>query len=214
MNMVWGLKADAMTTVQRFVLLALADTADDDGHCFPSTAYLDHKTGMSNRNVRRHLDQLEAEGWFKRARRSRTSGYTYVIDLDRLEAEQGLTWRQKRQEREGHERTVSATPSGQFCPVTSGQFRSPERTVLSAHNHQENPRKNRQATTPPLHTVRMDSAEEKTNRFPGVCIECGKQVKAGQGLLVGKKVVHRTGQCVLPAHIVDPAALKDEDFKL
>lgn len=211
MNMVWGLRADAMTTAQRFVLLALADTADDAGVCFPSTAYLDHKTGMSNRTVRHHLGQLEADGWFSRVRRTPVSVYTYAINLDKLEDEQGLTWRQKRQAANNDQWQEVAGPSGKKLPVASGKNASHQWQEVAGPNPRRTIKKNRQATTSPQDNVRI---EGKPNQFPGICIECGKLVKAGQGLLVGKKPVHRPGECTYPPHIIDPTALTEEDFTL
>ena len=50
-------------STHRFVLIALADNANDDGECWPSIATLSRKTGLCERSVRTSLRWLEAEGW-------------------------------------------------------------------------------------------------------------------------------------------------------
>lgn len=49
----------------RFVLIALADNANDDGECWPSVATISRKTGICVRSVRLSLRHLETEGWLK-----------------------------------------------------------------------------------------------------------------------------------------------------
>lgn len=47
----------------RFVLLAIADYANDDGKCWPSIAGICRKTCMSERGVQTIIRRLEADGW-------------------------------------------------------------------------------------------------------------------------------------------------------
>lgn len=47
----------------RFVLIALADNANDEGECWPSICTIARKTGLCERAVRQALRQLEADGW-------------------------------------------------------------------------------------------------------------------------------------------------------
>lgn len=47
----------------RFVLLAIADYANDDGECWPSIAGICRKTCMSERGVQVIIRRLEAQGW-------------------------------------------------------------------------------------------------------------------------------------------------------
>ena len=48
-----------------FVLLALADHADDEGRCWPSLETLARRVRMTDRGVRAILRRLEAEGWIE-----------------------------------------------------------------------------------------------------------------------------------------------------
>lgn len=61
MSMVWenGPKAQA----ERFVLLALADYANDEGECWPSIAGICRKTCMSERGVQGVIRRLQSSGW-------------------------------------------------------------------------------------------------------------------------------------------------------
>ena len=60
------------------LLLAIADNANDDGICWPSTKTLSHKTRMTERNVLRLIDVLsdakEIDAW-----RRRNKGTVYVV---------------------------------------------------------------------------------------------------------------------------------------
>ena len=46
----------------KFVLVALADHADSEGICWPSVALLRKKTGLSRRQIQRHLKALRESG--------------------------------------------------------------------------------------------------------------------------------------------------------
>jgi hypothetical protein len=50
---------------ERFVLLALADYANDDGECWPSIAGIARKTCLSERGVQTIIRRLEADGWLE-----------------------------------------------------------------------------------------------------------------------------------------------------
>jgi hypothetical protein len=57
MNLVWGSSLEGSS--HRFVLLALADRADDDGYCWPGVQSVAQKTGLSPSTVRRVYRDLE-----------------------------------------------------------------------------------------------------------------------------------------------------------
>lgn len=82
MTWAWELK---LPPAPKFVLMALADEANDDGYCFPAQRRLATKCSIDARSVRRMISVLAAEGYVvvkKRFRnRARTSnGYQLVID--------------------------------------------------------------------------------------------------------------------------------------
>lgn len=79
-----------ITNGAKFVLVALADMADEAHSCFPGQAKLAAMTGQSDRTVRRQLAELELAGYIRRDRRfdafgHRTSDrYTLPVDADVL----------------------------------------------------------------------------------------------------------------------------------
>ena len=60
--------------ISKLVLLKLADNADVHGVCFPSLNYLAQYCEMSVRTVKRHVNELEKQGFVKRIKRSDDSG--------------------------------------------------------------------------------------------------------------------------------------------
>lgn len=74
------------------VMLALADFADEDGTCWPSQETIARRARMSDRNVRRHLAWLEAQGlvaierrWVQSEGRARRISSRYRLPV-------GTTW--------------------------------------------------------------------------------------------------------------------------
>lgn len=71
-------------STQRFVLLAIADNARDNGsHAFPSVKELSEKCALSERTVIRALDALIKDGYLIRRRRKDTTNL-YQVVLERL----------------------------------------------------------------------------------------------------------------------------------
>jgi hypothetical protein len=71
------------TPTAKLVLLALADFADEVGHCWPGMARLVEMTGLSERAVRANLRALEDAGTIKTTRgdgRGHTSRYALQIN--------------------------------------------------------------------------------------------------------------------------------------
>jgi hypothetical protein len=77
----------------RFVLLAIADHANDEGQAFPGVGSLARKTCMTERGVQKILRRLEADGWLltdKRQGRYRCNLYTVMTpNKDALDPERG-----------------------------------------------------------------------------------------------------------------------------
>ena len=61
MSRVW--ESGPEKQADRFVLLAIADYANDEGECWPSIAGICRKTCMSERGVQTIIRRLEADGW-------------------------------------------------------------------------------------------------------------------------------------------------------
>ena len=61
MSQIWENGPDSMT--DRFVLLCIADYANDGGIAWPSIASICKKTTLSDRGVQKSIRRLEASGW-------------------------------------------------------------------------------------------------------------------------------------------------------
>lgn len=70
----WAFQTTLPTT-QKFVLVALADLADEYDSCYPSQEYIARVVGATDRTVRRALTSLEDDGYIERSRRYRDGGY-------------------------------------------------------------------------------------------------------------------------------------------
>jgi hypothetical protein len=76
-------KLAIMPSGRKFVAIALANYADENGACFPSVQTLSRWTSQGEKTVRRHLDDLETEGFLTRERVRREDGtlgvYRFVL---------------------------------------------------------------------------------------------------------------------------------------
>lgn len=70
---------------RRYVLLAIADNANDSGYCWPSVDTIVNKCLLSKSTVLRCIADLESEGWLAVTKKSvRAKGNSYQINLDKL----------------------------------------------------------------------------------------------------------------------------------
>lgn len=83
----WAYEQHVSQCGAKFVLVALADYADENGFCYPSQETLAKMTSQKERTVRAHLKQLEADGFLKRERR-RLPGGKWTSDGYQLQAPQ------------------------------------------------------------------------------------------------------------------------------
>ena len=67
----WAFKQDVKPSPAKFVLVALANYADENGHCYPSQKRLAEDACQSERSVRAHLASLEKQGLIRRSKRRR-----------------------------------------------------------------------------------------------------------------------------------------------
>lgn len=77
MNFAWD---SAVSIAQKIVLISLADQANDDGACWPSTERLTRRCSMDRRTVQRALSGLEDEGYIQRHERPGRSTW-YMIGI-------------------------------------------------------------------------------------------------------------------------------------
>ena len=83
--MAWAYAQQDTKGAEKFVLVTLADAADDDGVCWPGRRFIAERTGISPAQVSRHLAKLEAKGLLRREERVREDGSRasnlYVLPL-------------------------------------------------------------------------------------------------------------------------------------
>jgi hypothetical protein len=131
----WAFETDLPMT-QKFVLVALADKADESHSCFPGQKMIAEMVGAGERTIRRALDQLEEAGYIERQRRTVEGGWRtsdrYVLAVGTMFDSQAdnLAGRANRPSATGQPANDD-TPTGQ-----SGRAREPK----------ENPKKNPQKT--------------------------------------------------------------------
>lgn len=160
MNLVWRSRVEGAN--RRFMLLALADRADDDGYCWPGVQNLVEKTGLSVRTVDRTRKSLEADRlllqeqrWTEQGGRD-TNGYW--INLQALEMMQ----RPRKSKRGPH---PLATPEGDPVTVTGPSRHhdttppvtvTPNTSVESAGSPHEDHNLKRSADAPSPRAVTAD----------------------------------------------------------
>ena len=80
----WAFKTKLRTT-QKFVLVALADYADDDHSCYPSYKLTAQRIGASVSTVRRAIESLESDGYVRVSKRygddGKQTSNRYVLNV-------------------------------------------------------------------------------------------------------------------------------------
>jgi len=71
-----------LPAVRKLVLVALCDSANDQGECYPSVASLVEKCSLSARGIQVALTDLEALGYLRRAYREGRSTVYHVAPVD------------------------------------------------------------------------------------------------------------------------------------
>jgi hypothetical protein len=83
----WALKQDNIKhSGAKFVLVVLANYADDEGYCYPSRETIASKTSISIRSVQEHLNWLHQEGYISKQNRktdSRQTSNLYRVEWDK-----------------------------------------------------------------------------------------------------------------------------------
>lgn len=85
----WAFNQQIDSPSVKFVLVKLADNANDEGFCWPSVIYICKHTGLARSTVQRCVKALENGGWLKIERRK--IGDAYVSNIYTLQINQTLS---------------------------------------------------------------------------------------------------------------------------
>lgn len=66
-----------MPPTQKFILIALADNANDEGLCYPFISGIENKTGYSKKTIISNINKLEEAGYLQKRIRARKKGGRY-----------------------------------------------------------------------------------------------------------------------------------------
>lgn len=178
----WAYDQDIQPSAAKFVLVTLANYADEHGYCYPSQSRLADDTGQSERTVRTHLAALEAAGVIRRERRfdkagHRTSDAFWLSGLpEKLAARPA-------EKSAGRRRALPAESSGrppESFAVPTGNFRQslPENPAAYIRNEPSyEPSVETTEGTPPLPPVR----EMPYAAFAAMCEGLGSDPKKATG---------------------------------
>lgn len=144
MTAVW--ESDVQPAGKRLVLLALADSANDEGVCWPSMATIARKAGIGLSSARKACAALEEEGLLVREERrveaARNKSNIYVLDAkklaDRAAQIEGQGAAQIQRGAAQIEREVPLNPGGGAAQIERENRKK---------NHQTEPSKNQSAAT-------------------------------------------------------------------
>lgn len=115
--MSWAWSTPTDTPSERLVLLALADHAGEDGECWPGSASLAAKTGLSEGSVRRYITRLDERGILEKVERRRRKDGTLGTWIYRLRLDVDF-----RADRPDPERTkAQRVTSGHQLPVVTSE---------------------------------------------------------------------------------------------
>ena len=120
MAQVWPIQ---MRQNDKFVLMALADNANDEGLCWPSISTLCTKTCLSRRGLQLSINRLIHASYLERVKRDGRSSHFYVSPLRTPCAPQDI----RSAPRAHHLRTPCAPPAHPVRPEPSG---NPQGTLL------------------------------------------------------------------------------------
>lgn len=106
MNQAWR---TTLATGAKFVLVAVCDTANDEGVCWPSVETIRRKCSMGERTVQRHLDDLEQAGIISRSfRKGRSTTYQVHESKFPLSTPAKLAPRTTKNRKPNHQETPGA----------------------------------------------------------------------------------------------------------
>lgn len=130
-------RKSALPTNTKFVLMALADWADDNGvNCYPSIYELSEYMTCSERTVQRLLRELEEGGWIAVVGNANGGGSSrhYALNVSKLEAVAEVEHARREAEKERRRRdrkNDAANPFNQGCQFVTPVNLSPVTTTTS-----------------------------------------------------------------------------------
>jgi len=127
----WAWELDLPMT-QKFVLIALADMADEQLSCYPGQKRIARMVGSSDRTVRRALTELEELGLVEREERRANDGYR-TSDRYILKTKKGLTGQNGRKSNRTNSPRTMATLSPDIHDSLTGHS---DRAIEQPENHQ------------------------------------------------------------------------------
>ena len=128
-------RKSALPTNTKFVLMALADWADDNGvNCYPSIYELSEYMTCSERTVQRLLRELEEGGWIAVVGNANGGGSSrhYALNVSKLEAVAEVEHARREAEKERRRRdrkNDAANPFNQGCQFVTPVNLSPVTTA-------------------------------------------------------------------------------------
>ena len=127
----------ALDQSETLVLLAIADHADDRGHCWPSVDRIAAKARISARQTQRVISRLEAAGYLQIDRpktgRTHTNRYTVTIKGDKM------TPFQKEGRHASQERVTFSPGKGDtaMSPESSGTIKNLKKEALKTPSEEK-----------------------------------------------------------------------------
>lgn len=164
----WSLK---LPQEEKFVLLALADHADDEGRCFPSVGRLAWKTGYSERQIQRVQALLTRRGLIEVPPQTYGRGRTKVIHL-RLEKGDELS--PFTPDKGCHPRRERVTPTSRKGDIFNGSKKRNSQMALGLTSEK--------VDQPSLTVI---NHKARATRFPSLLQKLQAELRVGAGPSAG-----------------------------
>ena len=123
-----------LATGAKFVLVAVCDTANDEGVCWPSVETIRRKCSMGERTVQRHLDDLESAGIITRSFRKGRST-TYQVHESKFPISTPPNWHPRKNDTPPNWHPANLAPTPPKTTVHPRQIRRKPRQI-GTQNHQ------------------------------------------------------------------------------
>lgn len=192
----WAKAQPVKPSAAKFVLVMLADYADEHGYCYPGQKRLAQDTSQSERSVRDHLAALERDGWIRRERRRRPDGTNasdgFVLCFDRQPANFSAGTEREQKHATGKSRQRQISPAADFAsgekqPQPPAESAGHEPSVRTIRTHPEGgarthgppmvaeliPHPNAQPSAKPRKGVRLEADWSPSDRDYAYAVDRG-----------------------------------------